>query len=967
MGLNIKGFLFVLILSALTLKAGATHLRAGEITAIRKTCNSRTYIITVTVYIDRESGVQFGGVDEILHFGDGDYVEIPETPTVPRDDLGRDMGMATFVVEHTYSSAGAYLIRYSEPFRNRDVVNINDPLTTKFYVETRILIDPLLGCDNTPRLQVPPIDKACTGSAWFHNPGAFDVDGDSISYELGVPKQELNFVVNNYRSPASQEFYDRVGINYGTANENQNGPPTFEINARTGILKWDAPGVQGEYNIAFFIRQWRKINDTWVEMGYVVRDMQILVEDCLNQRPELIQPADICVEAGELIDMSIFGFDPDSDSVKIEAFSNTFSLSPSPATFVPGPTEGVAVKYQASSPSQHAEKKFIWQTNCAHIKREPYQVNFKITDKPTNGPPLTHFVAVFITVVGPAPQWEDAQTVINTRTAQLTWESYACTNASQMQVWRRVDQFPFVPPECVTGMPDFLGYTLIDTVPIAQTTYTDNNDGKGLASGAQYCYRLVAVFPGINGGESYVSMDTCLAPILADAPVITNVTVDQTDVSEGKVTVRWRPAFEVSEAQFPPPYTFEVYRAEGITGNLRMVKTHAGRLSDTSFVDSGINTDGLIFNYRIVQYDNLDQRLDTSFVASTVRLEAEPQLSKIDIVWTADVPWSIKTDEFPGHVIFRGGADATESEMVPIDTVNVLSRGFRYTDDGSFNGQPLSETDVYCYRVLTLGSYGNPKIDAPLLNYSQIVCARPNDEDPPCVPILDVNLAGVNCEELIRTSGCGANIFSNTLKWNRPEDPACAADIASYTIYITDKIGGEFVPYAENVRDTFFIDANEKLKSFARCYKVKAVDRSGNESELSDEFCFDNCPNYELPNVFTPGDEKCNSLFSAFSERTPTGESGEFDCGQINPDDQRARCARFVESVVFTVYNRWGTEIYNYRSPNKELIHIDWDGRDNAGTPLSAGVYYYIAEVTFDVVDPAQQTKQIKGWVHLIR
>lgn len=967
MGAHLKVLVFLLLFSMLTLQVGATHLRAGEITAVRVSCNSRTYIITVTVYIDTESKVQFGGVDEILHFGDGQFVEIPEIATIPRPDLGTNMGMATFDIQHTYSSPGSYLIRYSEPFRNGDVVNINDPLTTRFYVETRIVIDPLLGCDNTPRLLVPPIDKACTGSAWFHNPGAFDVDGDSISYELGIPKQELNFVVNNYRSPDDEEFYTKIGIDYNKANENQDGPPVFEINPRTGILKWDAPGVQGEYNIAFFIRQWRKFNNKWVEIGYVVRDMQILVEDCLNQRPELIPPTDICVEAGELIDISIFGYDPDGDSVKIEAYSNVFSLGISPAEFIPGPPTGSGVKFQASSPTSYAEKKFRWQTNCAHIKREPYQVNLKITDHPDGGPPLTHFVALFITVVGPPPTWEDAQTVVNTRSAELKWDPYVCSNAATMQVWRRVEQFPYIPPECVTGMPDFLGYTLIDTVPISQTTYTDNNGGRGLASGAQYCYRLVAVFPGVNGSESYVSADTCLAPILADAPVITNVSVLDTDLSDGKITVKWRSAFEASRSQFPPPYTFEVYRAEGISGKIKLVKAHTGRLSDSTFVDTGLNTETLMYNYRIVQYDDLNQRLDTSFVASSVRVEAKPQLSKIDLTWIADVPWSIKTDDHPMHLVYRGLSGTPDNQLTLIDSVNVLSRGFVYTDEGKFNNQPLKETDTYCYRIVTRGSYGNPKIATPLINDSQVVCAQPNDSEPPCTPAFDPTLVGVDCEALVATSGCGVNVFTNTLKWNRPSDPECAEDVRSYTIYVANKKGDSFVKYVENVRDTFFIDTSEKLTSFARCYKIAAVDRSGNESELSEEFCFDNCPNYSLPNVFTPGEDKCNNLFSAYRPRSSSGEEAQAECGTLDSDLARAQCARFVKRVAFRVYNRWGSEVYTFASANGEQIYIDWDGRDNAGIPLAAGIYYYIADVTFDVVDPAEEQKTIKGWVHLIR
>jgi hypothetical protein len=166
--------------------------------------------------------------------------------------------------------------------------------------------------------------------------------------------------------------------------------------------------------------------------------------------------------------------------------------------------------------------------------------------------------------------------------------------------------------------------------------------------------------------------------------------------------------------------------------------------------------------------------------------------------------------------------------------------------------------------------------------------------------------------------------------------------------------------------DTFFVDNGidgNGLNTLAYCYKISAVDRSNNESELSDPVCNDNCPYYELPNVFTPDDgNDCNALFSAFSNRNLGGE--ESGC---TPVDTQTRCARFVQHVAFKVYNRWGKEVYNYESGSERTIYIDWDGRDNDGKDLAAGVYFYVAEVTFDSVDPAKRNKNIKGWVHLIR
>jgi hypothetical protein len=80
--------------------------------------------------------------------------------------------------------------------------------------------------------------------------------------------------------------------------------------------------------------------------------------------------------AGETITFDVFGTDPDFDSVKIEAFSQIFSVNPSPATFTPSP-----IKFQYTASGIKAVQTLNWNTTCDHIKDQPYQINFKITDK----------------------------------------------------------------------------------------------------------------------------------------------------------------------------------------------------------------------------------------------------------------------------------------------------------------------------------------------------------------------------------------------------------------------------------------------------------------------------------------------------------------------------------------------------------------------------------------------------------
>lgn len=956
-----SAFVIALFTLLAATESGATHLRAGDIVAVRQNC-SRTFIITITVYTNTGSTVRFGGDRDIINFGDGTWEYVPEIENTPRPDLDAEGTVATasYTITHTYPTTGTYVISYREPNRNEGVLNMDGSINTTFYLETVIKMDAFLGCNDTPRLLVPPIDHACPGVAWTHNPGAFDPDKDSLSYAMVVPFSDRRTEVVNYKDPNNSKFY----TNYDNANEAGTGPPTFSINPVTGTITWDAPGAIGEYNIAFHIIEWRKRNGKWHQMGYVRRDMQILVDDCDNERPDLILPPDTCVVAGTILDETIFGIDPDNDDVKIEAFSEIFNFpsNQSPATYTPKP--GVN-DFQPSTPP--AELHFRWETECVHVKQQPYQVVFKITDNPDNGPKLVTFKTWFITVVGPPPEWEDVQLNLADRSTTLEWDPYFCQNAETMQVWRKVDGAPFEPDNCETGMPSYLGYELVGQVPVKTaeqvpiTSYIDTNGGKGLAPGARYCYRLVAVFPLQGGGESYVSKDTCIGPILADVPIMTHVSVDVTDVSAGEIRVSWKKPFDADVGQFPPPYRYELYRAVGFARGSDSVLV--AELSDTTFLDTGLNTEDNVYNYSVTAYAANDLPVGSSFPASSVRLTAQSQVGRIQLTWDAFVPWSNQIQTVPNkHEIYRGEEGTPQSEFVLIDEVDVLANGFMYVDEGQ-NGE-LADDKTYCYRVLTRGGYGNPAIDEPLENFSQIICAQVGDTIPPCKPTLLVQ--SLNCEEFLQDQdNCGTNIFQNIIYWNRDRDDQCDTNILGYKIYRSLTADGDFTLIADAgiVADTFYIDTS--VSSFAYCYRISAVDRSLNESELSDPICNDNCPYYELPNVFTPNGDGCNDLLSAYSDRNLSGEEG--GCGIS--EEALTKCARFVDSVVFRVYNRWGQEVYNYEgstSDDVNSIYIDWNGIDNGGNQLSTGVYYYVAEVTFDIVSP-NKTKILKGWVHLIR
>lgn len=656
-----RGILFILAF-LFSLPLWATHQRAAEITYTWLGANSYEFTLTCYTYTPSAAGLQRDSL--LMDWGDGfqDYV-----PRVVRQNLGNDYTLNIYKMRHDYSSAGTYVVSMEDANRNYGVVNMQNSVTIPMYIETELVINPFLGYNNSVQLLNAPVDRGCVGKLYLHNPAAYDPDGDSLSYRL-LPCKGFN-------------GEDIPSFTYPQASS------SFEMDPVTGELHWDSPVIQGEYNVAFIVEEWRG----GVKIGSVIRDMQILVAACDNDLPVIECPDEFCVEAGEQLVFTASAYDPDMTSVELTASGTPFELSVSPAYMSPVVASGM-------NPSSD----FVWNTDGAHVRKMPYQVVFHAKD---DGHPvsLTNVKTVSVSVIGPKVRNLVAEPVGDE--VRLAWSSYPCRQARALRIYRKMGCDAYEPDNCETGAPD--GFQMVAELDgVAADSYVDS----GLAQGIQYSYRVLAVFR--DGSESVASDVVCVS-LKNESPLMTNVSNAETDLSSGNVSVKWAPPVDIPEGLLPP---FRYRLKRSADGEESVV--YEG--SDTSYLDVSINLAVCRqLCYSVEMKDAFQHVVGESAKASSVWLEATGGDEKVRLRWSVSVPWVVDST-----LVFR----KESSGSVKIAAV----QGFDYEDGALENGKE------YTYFVCTYGHYMLTGLPRPLVNYSAVVKVVPNDNEPPSAPLLEV-------------------------------------------------------------------------------------------------------------------------------------------------------------------------------------------------------------------------------------
>ncbi|MEG1909849.1 MAG: hypothetical protein RR190_02635, partial [Bacteroidales bacterium] len=539
--------LFLFLFSCLV--AFATHQKAAEISF--KHITGYTYQIQLTTYTYTESltdrpelYLQWGdNTGELLRRVDKETILYEAEKTKENHYYGT----------HTYSGPGHYYISMEDADRNGGVINMPSSVSTPMFVQTLLVISPFIDPpNNSPILLNKPLDKACLNALFVHNTGAYDPDGDSLSYKLTICKGSGGEEIVGFHQPHSSK--------------------TFYIDSVSGNLTWDAPIEQGEFNVAMLIEEWRE----GFKISEITRDMQISVQACDNRPPKEIVNSNYCVEANQTLSFDVLASDEDStDYLILTASGSVFELEPNEAA-----------QYTSKREQAKAKGHFRWRPPYSAARTQAYSVYFKATDNGT--PNLSDIQTSFIHVIAPAVQFDTLFS--NDKANYLRWTQSLCPQTFGYQIYRK--QGPSKGPSsdpCEIGVNDS-AYSLIYTCQNKiDTSFWDH---LNLVDGMQYCYKIVVLLK--DGALGYASEEMC-STLQSTNPILTHVSVEETHPSNGSIWLKWKDSENI-DSNLLKQCVYEVYRR-----NAKEEMQKIANLPSTqhSYTDIHVNTAKKAYFYKL--------------------------------------------------------------------------------------------------------------------------------------------------------------------------------------------------------------------------------------------------------------------------------------------------------------------------------------------------------------------------------
>lgn len=481
-------FIFCFLLSFTSNNLQATHNMAGRIEYQYAPLENQPYRYCFTVITYSRNKSSSADRDTLhVNFGDGSAAVGAARVNGQGEPLPHNeaIKLNKYEICHTYASTGTYIVSMQDPNRNADIINMVNSIDEAFFLQNMLLISSsTIGFNNSPIIFPPPIDIGKVGEPYVYHPNVYDPDGDNLVFELIEPLSNLETIVNGYRFP------DEINTNPPIT------PNTLTIDSKTGELVWDSPRLRGRYAIAMQIKEYR----SGILVGTMIWDIQVTIDDFNNIAPTIEPINDMCVSAGEKIDLMIVASDSGIvQGIVLEGFGAPFEIFDSPATFE---------VFDQGSPTVTGN--FHWSTDCSHLIGQPYTIAIRASDKELI--PLTQTETWSISLS--PPPVNVINTSIENNGIQLSWESNLCADSEKFRgytVWRKEG--------CHENMDNMNcaldlfaeGFEALNPLPIELTSYLD----ESAEIGKTYSYQIFADFANVsflNPFSSLPSETVCVMP-----------------------------------------------------------------------------------------------------------------------------------------------------------------------------------------------------------------------------------------------------------------------------------------------------------------------------------------------------------------------------------------------------------------------------------------------------------------------
>jgi hypothetical protein len=299
--------------------AHASHILGGELmyTPIASTSGVPRYHITARLYRDvskiDQSDITLAcsrnGCDATA--AGGFTITMPRTQVVSTYTLGctgaplssYDVSLFEADVDLPPSQ---WTLSIAAENRPAGIVNIFNSINTTYYVSA-FLDNALVAQNASPRFISTLLPYVLGTQAQRYSFSAFDSDGDSLVYRFVAPQQTIS---------SSQS----CGQDIRTTPS-----PHFQLNAASGALTPQANSTQqGYYLMAARVDEYRRVNGSWQQIGWVTRDVTYVATYATNQAPTFTslslsgsptpQPLSqvIRVQPGQTASLTLAATDPDA-------------------------------------------------------------------------------------------------------------------------------------------------------------------------------------------------------------------------------------------------------------------------------------------------------------------------------------------------------------------------------------------------------------------------------------------------------------------------------------------------------------------------------------------------------------------------------------------------------------------------------------------------------------------------------